>query len=443
MDKTKKRKRKKKNTALKVILLSLLGIVIAVGVFGTWYVLQNMNKLNANAVPIVEKPTDPPSEMVDISTPAPEEIAAQATPEPTPEATEYPIWAVDSIDDRIINILLIGIDYRDDEDASVTSSDTKASSDSMMLVSCNLETKRVCIFSIMRDGGAYLTNKTWYDKINKAYANYGVGGLINCINGSKNFDLDVQNYISVSFRMFTHILKHYIGNLDIDLTAEECRFINKWAEWNMLEVRDGVQSVPPYGVLFYCRDRYSADLGDYGRTARQRHVLELLYQKVKNEMSLTTLAKMIDYVATTAATNLSAQQMLQLAQIALSEDFTIESTTIPFPGMGHNGTNSDGNFLLTYDMKKAREILHGIIYNGDEMPESVQSNSYAEQSYGVQKTDDSSKNSKATPAPASADSQTEDTPAPADPPNDSGQGSEGSSGQPAPSADGDSGSGEG
>ena len=60
-----------------------------------------------------------------------------------------------------------------------------------------------------------------------------------------------------------------------------------------------------------------------------------MYQKVKKEMSLTTLAKMIDYVATTAATNLSAQQMLQLAQIALSEDFKIESTTIPFPGMGH------------------------------------------------------------------------------------------------------------
>ncbi len=421
----------------KVILLSLLGLVVAAGVFGAWYFLQNMNKLNANTVPIVEKPTEAPVEFYEISTPVPEEIAAQATPEPTPEATEYPIWAVDSIDDRIINILLVGIDYRDDEDPTETSSDTKASSDSMMLVSCNLETKRVCIFSIMRDGGAYLTNKSWYDKINKAYANYGVGGLINCINGPKNFDLDVQNYISVSFRMFTYILKHYIGNLDIDLTTEECKFINKWAEWDMLEIKDGVQSVPPYGVLFYCRDRYSADLGDYGRTARQRHVLELMYQKVKNEMSLTTLAKMIDYIATTAATNLSAQQMLQLAQIALSEDFKIESTTIPFPGMGHNGTNADGNFLLTYDMKKAREILHGIIYNGDEIPESVKSNSYAEQAYGVQKKDN---NPTGSP---SADSEPTEASEPTAPPSDPGQGSGSGSDQPTTPSDGDSGSGEG
>ena len=442
MDKKKKRKRRKKNVVGKVILLSLLGLIVAAGVFGAWYFLQNMNKLNANTVPIVEKPTEAPVEFYEISTPVPEEIAAQATPEPTPEATEYPIWAVDSIDDRIINILLVGIDYRDDEDPTETSSDTKASSDSMMLVSCNLETKRVCIFSIMRDGGAYLTNKSWYDKINKAYANYGVGGLINCINGPKNFDLDVQNYISVSFRMFTYILKHYIGNLDIDLTAEECKFINKWAEWDMLEIKDGVQSVPPYGVLFYCRDRYSADLGDYGRTARQRHVLELMYQKVKKEMSLTTLAKMIDYVATTAATNLSAQQMLQLAQIALSEDFKIESTTIPFPGMGHNGTNSDGNFLLTYDMKKAREILHGIIYNGDEMPESVKSNSYAEQQYGVQKKDSDSKNSKATPTPK-ADANPPETSEPTEPPSDPGQGSGSGSDQPTPPPEGDSGGGEG
>ena len=442
MDKKKKRKRRKKNSAGKVILLTLLGLVVAVGVFGAWYFMHNMNKLNADTVPIVEKPTDPPVEFYEISTPVPEEIAAQATPEPTPEATEYPIWAVDSIDDRIINILLIGIDYRDDEDKTVTGSDTKASSDSMMLVSCNLATKRVCIFSIMRDGGAYLTNKSWYDKINKAYANYGVGGLINCINGAKNFDLDVQNYISVSFRMFTHILKHYIGPLDIDLTAEECKFINKWAEWNMLEVKDGVQSVPPYGVLFYCRDRYSADLGDYGRTARQRHVLELMYEKVKKEMSLTTLAKMIDYVATTAATNLSAQQMLQLAQIALSEDFKIESTTIPFPGMGHNGTNSDGNFLLTYDMKKAREILHGIIYNGDEMPESVKSNSYAEQAYGAQKKD-TDKN-KATQAPSTTPKPEEtDSPEPTAPPSDPGSGSDGGSDQPSQPPEDGSGGGEG
>ena len=167
-----------------------------------------------------------------------------------------------------------------------------------------------------------------------------------------------------------------------------------------------------------------------------------MYQKVKKEMSLTTLAKMIDYVATTAATNLSAQQMLQLAQIALSEDFKIESTTIPFPGMGHNGTNSDGNFLLTYDMKKAREILHGIIYNGDEMPESVKSNSYAEQQYGVQKKDSDSKNSKATPTPK-ADANPPETSEPTEPPSDPGQGSGSGSDQPTPPPEGDSGGGEG
>ena len=105
--------------------------------------------------------------------------------------------------------------------------------------------------------------------------------------------------------------------------------------------------------------------------------------------------------------------------------------------MGHNGTNADGNFLLTYDMKKAREILHGIIYNGDEIPESVKSNSYAEQAYGVQKKDD-----KPTEAP-SEDSAPSETPEPTSLPSDPGQGSGGGSDQPALPPEGDSSNGEG
>ena len=91
MDKKKKKKRRKKNSAGKIILLSLLGLCVAVGVFAAWYFLQNMNKLNADTVPIVEKPTDPPVEFYEISTPVPEE-ASEPTQEPTtPEPSEEPV----------------------------------------------------------------------------------------------------------------------------------------------------------------------------------------------------------------------------------------------------------------------------------------------------------------------------------------------------------------
>ena len=91
---------------------------------------------------------------------------------------------------------------------------------------------------------------------------------------------------------------------------------------------------------------------------------------------------------------------------------------------------------------KDKEILHGIIYNGDEMPESVKSNSYAEQQYGVQKKDSDSKNSKATPTPK-ADANPPETSEPTEPPSDPGQGSGSGSDQPTPPPEGDSGGGEG
>ena len=80
----------------------------------------------------------------------------------------------------------------------------------------------------------------------------------------------------------------------------------------------------------------------------------------------------INYVADNAATNLSADALVQLATIALSNDFTIESSTIPFPGTGHNGENSKGKYLLTYNMEETRDILKGIIYNNEPFPEGIQ-----------------------------------------------------------------------
>ena len=363
-----------------LMIIAIVVLVIVLGGIGIFYYYTGRLQQN-NAVDIVEKPVETPQQLV-LGTLDPSSITPSPTPEPTP--TAHPIYAVDTINENIINILLVGIDPRS-EDANAEST---GNSDSMMLVSCNLETKRVCIFSFMRDGAVYINDKSgWYDKINKAYSNGGIGMLINTLNGQRNFQLDVQNYVSITFKMFEHIIDTF-GGIEVDLTEEECEFINmkiyweaydhdfrdEYANYTKLEVKNGPQLLTGETALWHARDRYSGGTSDYGRTGRQRKILELLYRKVKEEWTVGKLMDVINYVAENAATNLSADAIVQLATIALSNDFTIESSTIPFAGTGHNSTNSKGNYLLKYDMDETRETLLGIIYNGDPMPGGVETN---------------------------------------------------------------------
>ncbi len=367
---------------MKKALIIILSILVAIGLLGVagWYVLTSENSpLNRyigqnNTVEIVEKPTPKPVEMVQFGT-----IDPNSIPTPTPVLTPEPLWAVSQINPDVINLLLIGIDTRKvDADKN-----NLGASDSMMLVSCNLKTKRVCVFSLLRDGACYPWNKAKRDKINKAYANGGVTNLMNnVINGSKNFALDVQLYISVNFFMFMDIVDEF-GGIPIDLTKEEVDFINNKIAYESevkgsrsympntspyLVSKDGIQYLTGEQALWYARDRYSANLGDVGRTARQRNVLMTLYEVAKEEWTVAKLTKVAEYVTENSMTNITADRLIQLATIAMNGDFRIESTTIPFPGMGHHGQNDAGNYMIDYDMKKTREMLHEIIYEGAPMP---------------------------------------------------------------------------
>ncbi len=366
------------------ILCVLLGIMLILGAlyflvfrtnspFNKW--LQQNNEFE-----LAEKPTTEPVAMVDLKQKKPKNTSAPLTPTPVPTAppTPEPIWIMSQINPNIMNLLLVGIDTRDKN----ADKDKEGASDSMMLVSVDMSTGRVCIFSLMRDGMCYPWNKAKQDKINKAYSNDGINGLINnVLNGSKNYALDVQRYISINFYMFMHIIDAF-GGLDVDLTEEECQFINRKIDLEIdkgvgsympnkthhVEVRNGVQHLDGEQCLWYARDRYSGESADYGRTARQRTILLNLYEKVKREWTVDKMMDIIRYVADNAQTNIDATQLTQLAGIALSKDFNVQTTTIPFPDTGYASANARGQYMLGHDMKKTRERLKGIIYNGEPMP---------------------------------------------------------------------------
>ena len=375
---------KKMKVILIVIVCLLAGIVLAAGGF----LYKNyLTARNNNYIPTVTATPLPAADAsMPTAEPAPNDLSfatldpASFTPSPTPqpEATPIPIYKTDRYNEDIINVLLVGIDPRE-EDADKNST---GNSDSMMLVSVNMKTHRVCIFSFMRDGACYINNKSgFYDKINKAYSNGGIGMLINTLNGSRNFQLDIQNYVSITFKMFEHIIDEF-GGIELELTETDCEFINKKCQheaekkkqttWTTIPVKNGKQLLTGETALWYCRDRYSDQMGDWGRTLRQRRVLQIMYDKLRKEWTLPKLMNVINYVAENSATNLSAEAIVQLASIAMENDFTVETVSVPFPGMATNSTNKKGKFILRYDMNTTRDTLLGVIYDGDPMPDGVQ-----------------------------------------------------------------------
>ena len=92
----------------------------------------------------------------------------------------------------VINIALFGVDSRDE-------TVFKGNTDSIMILSLNTNTKKVKIFSIMRDTLVPMEyqGKSYFGKITSAYSQ-GPEHAIKTINQA--FDLDISEYATVNLR---------------------------------------------------------------------------------------------------------------------------------------------------------------------------------------------------------------------------------------------------
>ena len=83
-----------------LMIIAIVVLVIVLGGIGIFYYYTGRLQQN-NAVEIVEKPVETPQQLV-LGTLDPSSITPSPTPEPTP--TAHPIYAVDTINENIINI---------------------------------------------------------------------------------------------------------------------------------------------------------------------------------------------------------------------------------------------------------------------------------------------------------------------------------------------------
>jgi len=258
-----------------------------------------------------------------------------------------------SIDDRVINILLMGEDTRSYETSS-------GRSDTMLLFSFNRDTGRVDMISLLRDIYIYIPGRDTWNRINTAFRYGGIGLAINTVN--ENFDLDISYYMEVDFEGIVSIVD-IMGGIELELSRAEAEYINRFTGRN--ELHGGNEHLDGEQVLAHCRNRSTGD-GDWGRTRRQRMVLFAMMNKAHDMDAKAVIAmatKLFKYVDT----NLRFKDIVALGLEAIQlPSLDIQSGTLPFEDAWQYA-KVDGKSVIKIDLEKNRELLHERLY-----PESGQ-----------------------------------------------------------------------
>lgn len=203
------------------------------------------------------------------------------------------------------NIAVFGVDTR-------SNSYSNTRSDIIMIISLNQDTNKVKVASVYRDTYVYIDGHG-YDKINHAYAYGGPELAVNTLN--KNLDLNIQEFVTVNFNAVIDIVDS-IGGLDIEVTAEEVGYMNKYIQDINKELGrndspvsgSGTKHLTGAQALAYSRVRYTSG-GDFKRAERSRIVLNKTFEKAKH-LSVGQLNKLSDILLPKICTNITASDII-------------------------------------------------------------------------------------------------------------------------------------
>lgn len=176
---------------------------------------------------------------------------------------------------HVVNILLIGVE--EIEGASNT--------DSMIIATMNTKDKSLKLTSLMRDLYVEIPGYS-NNRLNSAYAKGGIDLLYDTIE--LNFGIPLDGYAKVNFSAFEQIVD-IIGGVEITLTEKEAYYLNTTnyiSDPANRNVVPGTQMVNGNQALGYSRVRKvstGTESNDFGRTQRQRAVLNSIFDKVKSK----------------------------------------------------------------------------------------------------------------------------------------------------------------
>lgn len=291
----------------------------------------------------------------------------------------------ENLPDNVVNILLVGVDTR-----STDMGEGYQHGDVQIICSINKDTGSVKLTSLQRDLYVAIPGYKSKNRINVAYARGGGALAMRTINSV--FEMNIEYYVTINFYGLASIIDA-IGGIDIEMSKAEAKAINTYLKKHPpkydnqgddyervpLEVKKGTQHLDGIQAVMYARTR-SVD-NDFGRTARQRKLLDLLLQKImKDNMSIDKLISLMETCLPYVTTNLNASTMLELGIGILGSDIIsraqageslLEQHRIPMDDTWKYDHTEGGASVVVFRTVKRREenikALHEFIY-GEYIP---------------------------------------------------------------------------
>lgn len=259
-------------------------------------------------------------------------------------------------EDDVINILMVGEEAINDRGRGRT--------DSIMIATMNVKEKTLKLTSIMRD--LYLPIPGYSDnKINAAYNIGGMGLLVQALNNDFNIKLD--GYVKVDFDSFEQVIDA-LGGVEITLSAKEAKYLNTTnyiSNPKYRNVVEGKQTLNGNQALGYSRIRYvenGNEANDFGRTLRQRTVINAIFEKYKSKNIVELLALLPD-VLEVVTTDMNKATILEYMYLAVTmHPEKLETMRIPVEGAYYSARIRGMSVLVPNTLEDNVTALHEFIF---------------------------------------------------------------------------------
>lgn len=337
--------KKKRGGKILIVLAVLLALCLAGLVGVTYFANSFLNRINRPADVPMETLSEEELELILSATDPVEEWDVQLE-ELNPEEVVLPEAAPENIEkpEHVINILLIGQDRRPGEG--------RQRSDAMILCTINKEKRTLTMTSFLRDTYVKIpefNGKKYSDnRLNVPYVIGGMEMLDECL--MLNFGIEVDHNIEVDFSAFEKIVDA-MGGVDIELTRAEANWIGG--------VSSGMNRLDGKKALEYARIRKLDS--DFGRTNRQRNVLNAMLARIES-LSVNEVIGLVGTIFPMITTDMTNGDILNYVKdlFPLIMTYQVVNQSVPADGEYRGGTIR-GMSVLVPDLEKINARLRETI----------------------------------------------------------------------------------
>lgn len=200
---------------------------------------------------------------------------------------------------NVLNLLFLGVDSTETRETR----EMGYRSDTIMLVSMNLDTKKVRLLSIPRDSYTEVPGSRRKDKINHAMA-FGGGPkrngnqyAVEAVEGL--LGIDVHYYVTMDLDAVKDVVDT-IGDVTIE--------VERSMEYDGKRLAKGVQTLNGQQALVYLSNR-NAPTGDFARIQQQQNFMMALFQQTKEKGKITDILPLYLRMQNKIFTDLNIEQI--------------------------------------------------------------------------------------------------------------------------------------